>query len=110
MQWLTHYIKAMYSRLQILWSEMLPNSCWGDIAIQKKKKKGGGAENSRQMTQHRTRQIVHVEGGVIIGHLCLTSTGNFWSPDGVRLNNMGMEMFISVIEEELLALMRNQST
>ena len=66
-------------------------------------------ENSRQRNQRRAKQILRSEGGVVICHPGLTASGNFWAPYGVHPSKTGMEMFISGIQDGLLAFMRNKS-
>ncbi|XP_069839563.1 uncharacterized protein [Dendropsophus ebraccatus] len=90
------HFATLFSDLVIVWSEVIPSVFWfgaRDLSLIK---------TTRRVVNLRVSEHIRSMGGIVIRHKQIEKNyKNLILPDGVRLNNAGLDIFISELRDAI---------
>ncbi|KAM3936789.1 uncharacterized protein RB166_000745 [Leptodactylus fuscus] len=83
-----------FTEVVLVWSEMVPRVTWQSA------KEATAIERSRRAINSRLSRFVWAKGGVVVRHRQLEGDNRrLMRPDGVHLNDIGLDIFLSGIQD-----------
>ncbi|KAM3929143.1 uncharacterized protein RB166_006927 [Leptodactylus fuscus] len=87
-------VVGYFSEVVLVWSEMVPRVTWQGA------KEAGALERSRRGINARLARFVRAKDGVVVCHRQLEGDNRrLMRPDGVHLNDIGLDIFLSGIQD-----------
>ncbi|XP_044124736.1 uncharacterized protein LOC122919648 [Bufo gargarizans] len=87
-------IPTFFPEVIIVWSEMIPRVTWQGA------RDSGSVERARRSVNARISRFVRSRGGVVIRHYQLEGDNQrLMRPDGVHLNDIGLDIFLSGLQD-----------